>query len=55
MDDSKYFSQFFYSDREQFGTGTKFYTDLLNCLVTTLQVQADHEREKNMALESLTT
>lgn len=52
VDDRKFFSQFFYNDREQFGTGTKFYTDLFNCLVATLQVQADHEREKNMQKDS---
>ena len=55
LDDSKFFSQFFYNDKEQFSTSTNFYTDLSNCLMTTLQVQADHEREKNMQQESLTT
>ena len=55
IDDSKYFSQFFYDDKEQFTTGSKSYSDLYNCLMTTLQVQADHEREKNMKQESLTT
>jgi len=52
LDDSKFFSQFFYGNNEQFGTGTKFYNDILNCPITTLQVQADHERGKTMDQES---
>ena len=46
-DDSQYYSQFFYGNREQFGTGKKFYDDIVDCLMTTLQVQADHELESN--------
>ena len=45
--DSAYFSQFFYGNREQFGTGRDQYDDILDCLVTTLRVQADHELERN--------
>ena len=46
-DDSSFYSQFFYSGREQFGTGRQHYNDILDCLVTTLRVQADHELERN--------
>ena len=45
-DKMKFFSQFFYGNREQFGTGKQFYDDLFDCLVTTLRVQADHELNK---------
>jgi len=46
--DSEYFSQFFYGNREQFGTGRERYDDLFNCIITLLQVQADHERDRIM-------
>lgn len=42
----QFFSQFFYSPREQFGTGRQFYDDVFDCLITTLRVQADHELKK---------
>jgi hypothetical protein len=45
--DSSFYSQFFYGGREQFGTGRQSYNDILDCLVTTLRVQADHELERN--------
>ncbi|VAW91431.1 hypothetical protein MNBD_GAMMA23-2111 [hydrothermal vent metagenome] len=48
-DEVQYFSQFFYGNREQFGTGKPFYNDLLDCVLTTLRVQADHELQKNNA------
>lgn len=38
-------SQFFYSDAEQYGTGKEEYRGLHTCVVTLLQVQADHERQ----------
>jgi len=41
----RYRCQFFYSDTEQYGTGHDEYTDLDNCVMTLLQVQADHERQ----------
>ncbi len=37
-------SQFFYSDADQYGTGKEEYQGLHTCVVTLLQVQADHER-----------
>ena len=49
--DSQFFSQFFYSNNEQFGTGKQIYHDLLDCLVTTLRIQADHELERNKVKE----
>ena len=45
--DSMFHSQFFYGNREQFGTGRHQYDDILDCLVTTLRVQADNELERN--------
>ncbi|MGC2457682.1 MAG: hypothetical protein WA435_06780 [Gallionellaceae bacterium] len=41
----RYRCQFFYSDSDQYGTGHDEYDDLENCVVTLLQVQADHERQ----------
>jgi hypothetical protein len=42
-------SQFFYSVREQYGTGRDEYDDLAECVVTLLQMQADHtaKRQQN--------
>ena len=48
-DESKYYSQYFYDIQELYGTGKQFYTDLLDCVLSTLRAQADHERQKNMA------
>lgn len=45
-EENKFFSQFFYDDDEQFGTEKPFYDDLSNCVMTLLQVQADHELKK---------
>lgn len=44
--DKRYRCMFFYRVREQFGTGIDEYDDLTECVVTLLQVQADHERDK---------
>lgn len=41
--DNKFFSQFFYDEDEQFVTEKSFYDDMHTCLVTLLQVHADHE------------
>jgi hypothetical protein len=40
-----YRCQFFYRGYEQFGTGKPEYDDLGQCVITLLQVQADHERK----------
>ena len=49
--ESQFFSQFFYGNREQFGTGKQFYDDILDCLITTLRVQADHELSRQSATD----
>jgi hypothetical protein len=41
-----YRCQFFYSDAEQFGTGRDQYRDLDECVMTLLQVQSDHARQR---------
>ena len=45
---SEYRCQFFYSVREQYGTGRETYTDLGDCVLTLLQAQADHARERQL-------
>ena len=44
--DNRYRCQFFYSVREQYGTGKAEYDDLLDCVVTLLKLQADHEAKR---------
>lgn len=44
--DSRFRCQFYYTDVEQFGTGKDEYDNLGDCVITLLQVQSDHEREK---------
>jgi hypothetical protein len=43
--DSRYTGQFFYSETTQFGTGKPMFDNLGDCVVTLLQVQADHEQQ----------
>lgn len=43
--DGRYRCQFFYTDADHYGTGRDEYDDLETCVLTLLQVQADHERE----------
>ena len=43
---SEYRCQFFYDPRDQFGTGHALYTRLEECAAALLQVQSDHERER---------
>lgn len=51
--EERYRAQFFYRVHQQYGTGVNEYSDLTECVVTLLQVQADHnaqqaeEAEKN--------
>lgn len=40
--EQSYRPQFFYRVHQQYGTGVEEYTDLTQCVVTLLQVQADH-------------
>ena len=44
--DSRYRCQFFYSVRDQYGTGREVYDDLVECLTTLLRVQADHAAKR---------
>ncbi|MBI4194721.1 MAG: hypothetical protein HY526_06535 [Betaproteobacteria bacterium] len=43
--EGRYRSQFYYSLAEQYGTG-RDYDDLAECVVTTLRLQADHEKDR---------
>jgi len=44
--DGRFRTQFYYRAYEQYGTGRVDYDDIGDCVVTLLQVQADHERKK---------
>jgi hypothetical protein len=44
--EDRYRCLFFYSDDEQFGTGRQEYDDLAECVSLLLQLQADHEKER---------
>lgn len=41
--DNRYRAQFFYRLYQMYGTGIEEFDDLSTCVVTLLQVQADHE------------
>ncbi len=38
-------AQFFYNEATQFGTGKESFDNLGDCVITLLQVQADHEQQ----------
>lgn len=40
-----YHNQFFYRGNEQFGTSRDDYDDILDCAVTLLRLQADHQSQ----------
>ncbi len=40
--------QFFYRGFQQYGTGKTEYDELGQCVITLLQVQADHERKEQL-------
>jgi len=42
--EGRYRCQFFYTPSEQLSTGVEEFTDIAECVVTLLQVQADNER-----------
>jgi hypothetical protein len=42
---SRFKAQFFYNEATQFGTGKDSYDNLGDCVITLLQVQADHEQQ----------
>jgi len=44
--DHRFRCQFFYSVREQYGTGKAEYDDLLECVVALLKLQADHAAQR---------
>ena len=46
--EGEYRNQFYYRGRDQFGTGRDYYDNLSECVTILLQVQADHERKKNL-------
>ncbi len=46
LGDFRYRCQFFYSEIEQYGTGREEYQDFSECVITLLQVQADHEKTR---------
>jgi hypothetical protein len=50
----RYRCQFFYTDADHYGTGRGEYGDLETCVMTVLQVQADHERDSARASPSAT-
>lgn len=50
--ESRYRCQFFYSVREQYGTGRDVYDNLAECVTALLQVQSDHERGRAMSGEA---
>ena len=45
LEDTRYKAQFFYNDTTQYGTGKESFDNLGDCVITLLQVQADHEQE----------
>ena len=47
-----YRCQFFYRGYQQYGTGVHEYDDIGDCIVSLLQVQADHAREQQIADEN---
>jgi hypothetical protein len=44
--ENRYRCQFYYSVREQYGTGIPEFTDLRQCATVLLQLQADHEAQR---------
>jgi hypothetical protein len=49
-DNSRYRCQFYYRVHQMYGTGVEEYDDLSECMVTLLQVQADHIASSNRDL-----
>lgn len=43
----QYHNQFFYHGHEQFSTGNDNYDNLLDCAITLLRLQADHQAQRN--------
>lgn len=51
--DSRFRCQFYYTDNEQFGTATNEYDNLGDCVVDLLQVQSQHEAERQRLLRAM--
>ncbi|MDH5327253.1 MAG: hypothetical protein OEZ68_05545 [Gammaproteobacteria bacterium] len=47
ISDERFHCQFFYGRKEHYGTGRREYDDLAQCVITLLQLQADHEAKSN--------
>jgi len=47
-----YRCQFFYRGYQQYGTGVHEYDDIGDCIISLLQVQADHARENQIDQEN---
>lgn len=47
---SKFYCQFYYRGYDQYGTGIREYDDLIDCVVTLLRVQADHQLKVNQVV-----
>lgn len=45
--ESTYKTQFYYKGRDQYGTAVPDFDNILDCIVTVLQVHADLERDKS--------
>jgi hypothetical protein len=52
--DNRFRCQFQYSEKEQFGTSQAVYTELGDCIVTLLKLQADHEQTRAGVLTGMT-
>ena len=46
--EQRYRSQFYYAGHEQYGTGIDEYSDLSECVLTLLRMQADHELARGL-------
>lgn len=44
--EQRYHCQFFYGRKEHYGTGIREFDDIGKCVITLLQIQADHESKK---------
>jgi hypothetical protein len=45
LGDTRFKAQFFYNEATHYGTGKESFDNLGDCVVTLLQVQADHEQQ----------
>jgi hypothetical protein len=50
--DNRYRAQFFYRLYQMYGTGIEEFDDLSTCVVTLLQVQADHDMKERAEQEA---